>query len=125
GPLFSNNDRAVFGGNGFMTHVGGTTALAQPPGSAEQFVFTLPLNTFAPGVLTFTPGVDPERNIDNGLFGYDRSVLPDEIAYNGATIIVVLAPEPSSIALAVAGLISLMAANRRRHHFASCARMPA
>ncbi|MEX0679628.1 MAG: Calx-beta domain-containing protein [Pirellulales bacterium] len=58
------------------------------PGNAPQFFFSALVTATNPGTLTILPGIDPDPNHDNGLFGEIEPVIltEDQIRYEGSML---------------------------------------
>ncbi len=109
-PLFSISpfiNTATLG----LISAGGAYFSLTPPGSAEQWVFSVPLHANSAGTEWFTSSFSNSGDVL--VYGYDNIVFDTEIQFLSTSLTIV--PEPSSFALgAICSLLLLSRGALRR-----------
>ena len=80
-----------------LIDAGGASISLTPPGSAEQWVFSVPLHATNAGTELFTSFFDSLLSHDFLLYGYNYALLETEIQFLSTSVTIV--PEPSSFSL--------------------------
>jgi hypothetical protein len=93
--------------------LGGGASLSLPnPGSAEQLLYSVPLNATGAGTVVFSPSFFADIAHEWVMYGQDGAILSDEVQFSDFELTIV--PEPARMGMCAIGLAGLFAVAVRR-----------